>query len=242
MTVHLVGAGPGSADLLTRRAAELLGCADVVVIDRLIDDSVRSLISTSAEVIDVGKRAGQSSTQELINDLLVNLGQRYETVVRLKGGDPFVFGRGYEEIEALRANGIAYEVTPGVTSAFAAPAAAGIPVTHRSVSRGVAVLTGTGADDEHLDFACLARSGLTLVILMGVERRAAIAEQLLAGGLSGATPVAAVSNAWTMNEQVVRTTLECLGGLHVVAPSVLVIGGVAALGADEVLIAVSSVR
>jgi len=235
MTVHLVGAGPGSADLLTRRAAALLEQADVVVIDRLVDASVRALINEGAEVIEVGKSAGQSSTQSLINALLVSLGAKFSCVVRLKGGDPFVFGRGFEELEVLEAAGIAVEVVPGVSSAFSAPAAAGIPVTHRKLSRGIAVLTGTAADEEHLDFTCLARSGLTLVFLMGVERRGAIATQLLRGGLSGDTPAAAVMHAWTSKQRVLRTTLDALGEIDVEAPAVIVIGAVAALSAQELV-------
>ncbi len=242
MTVHLVGAGPGSADLLTRRAATLLAKAEVVVIDRLVDSSVRALINEAAEVIEVGKSPGQSSTQTLINEVLVSLGQRFNCVVRLKGGDPFVFGRGFEELEVLEAAGIAVDVVPGVSSAFSAPAAAGIPVTHRKLSRGIAVLTGTAADEEHLDFTCLARSGLTLVFLMGVERRGAIAAQLLLGGLSANTPVAAVMDAWTAKQCVVRGTLDELHDLKVHAPAVIVIGAVAALQSHELVGALAEVR
>jgi len=242
VTVHLVGAGPGSADLLTRRAAVLLDEADVVVIDRLVDASVRALINRRAEIIEVGKSAGQSSSQALINTLLVQLGETERCVVRLKGGDPFVFGRGFEELEVLAAAGIAVEVVPGVSSALSAPAAAGIPVTHRKLSRGIAVLTGTAADEEHLDFTCLARSGLTLVFLMGVERRRAIARQLLLGGLPATTPVAAVMDAWTKNQRVQRTTLEQLGDTVVTAPAVIVIGAVAALNAQDLIGTLAEVR
>jgi uroporphyrin-III C-methyltransferase len=242
MTVHLVGAGPGSADLLTLRAAALLERADVVVIDRLVDGSVRALINPRAEVIEVGKNAGQSSTQTLINELLVDFGHTLGCVVRLKGGDPFVFGRGFEEVEVLEAAGIAVEVVPGVSSAFAAPAAAGIPVTHRRLSRGIAVLTGTAADEAHLDFTCLASSGLTLVFLMGVERRGAIATQLLRGGLAETTPVAAIMHAWTPRQRVARATLEELGELFVEAPAVIVIGAVAALRTQELIGALAEVQ
>ena len=179
------------------KAARLLAEAEVVVIDRLIDESVLALINPAAEVIDVGKRPGGSSSQELINELLVSLGRRGARVVRLKGGDPFLFGRGYEEALALEAAGLSWEIVPGVSSALAAPAAAGIPVTHRRLARGVLIVTGTGTNDEHLDFARLAASGITLVVLMGVARRATLVAQLLEGGLSGETPVAAISNAWT---------------------------------------------
>ena len=235
MTIALVGAGPGSADLLTMKAARLLAEAEVVVIDRLIDESVLALINPAAEVIDVGKRPGGSSSQELINELLVSLGRRGARVVRLKGGDPFLFGRGYEEALALEAAGLSWEVVPGVSSALAAPAAAGIPVTHRRLARGVLIVTGTGTNDEHLDFARLAASGITLVVLMGVARRATLVAQLLEGGLSGETPVAAISNAWTAQMTVTHGRLEQLGTMEVVSPSVLVIGAVAALGTSAVL-------
>lgn len=136
MTVYLVGAGPGAADLLTLRAARLLTHADVVVFDRLIDPAVLAMASRDAELIDVGKRPGHSNSQDLINALLVALGQSRRSVVRLKGGDSFVFGRGGEEFEALTEAGVSCEVVPGVTSAFAAPAVAGIPVTHRAFRTG----------------------------------------------------------------------------------------------------------
>src|SRR5690606_7300368 len=133
MTVHLVGAGPGDPELLTMRAVRLLGEADVVLHDRLVSDEVLRLARPDAEIIDVGKRPGCSDVQEVMNELLVALGRSGRTIVRLKGGDPFVFGRGGEEVEALSAAGIACEVVPGVSSAFAAPLAAGIPVTHRDL-------------------------------------------------------------------------------------------------------------
>ena len=235
MNVALIGAGPGTADLLTLKAARLLADAEVVVLDRLIDQSVLALINPEAEVIDVGKKPGSSSSQALINELLVTLGRRGAKVVRLKGGDPFVFGRGYEEALALEAAGLAWEVVPGVSSSLAAPAAAGIPVTHRRLARGVLIVTGTGTNDDHLDFARLAASGITLVVLMGVARRAALAEQLLAGGLAPTTPVAAIANAWTASMTVTVGDLQELGAMEVEAPAVLVIGAVAALGTAAVL-------
>ncbi len=235
MTVALIGAGPGTADLLTLKAARLLAEAEVVVVDRLIDESVLALINPAAEVIDVGKKPGGSSSQELINELLVTLGRRGARVVRLKGGDPFVFGRGYEEALALEAAGLSWEVVPGVSSALAAPAAAGIPVTHRAIARGVLIVTGTGTNEDHLDFARLAASGITLVVLMGVARRAALVAQLLEGGLAAETPVAAISNAWTAEMKVTHGRLDDLGSMEILAPAVLVIGAVAALGTSAVL-------
>jgi uroporphyrin-III C-methyltransferase len=145
VTVYLVGAGPGAADLLTVRAARLLGDADVVVRDRLVDESVMGYVNPRAEVIDVGKRPGDSASQSSINELLVDLGARHDVVVRLKGGDPFVFGRGGEELAALHDAGIACDVVPGLSSALAGPLAAGIPVTHRGVSRGVTIVSARAA-------------------------------------------------------------------------------------------------
>jgi uroporphyrin-III C-methyltransferase len=230
VTVHLVGAGPGDPDLLTLRAARLLTAADAVVHDALVSPAVLELVSPRAELIDVGKRAGCANAQELINVLLVRLGRRLECVVRLKGGDPYLFGRGGEEAAALAAAGVAVAVVPGVSSALAAPAAAGIPVTHRDHSPAVTVVTGhrqTGGAEP--DWAALARLGHTVVVLMGVARRSAIAAQLLAGGLPPTTPVAAVSAATTADHQVTRTTLAALGHAEVAAPAVLVIGAVAGL-------------
>lgn len=226
MTVYLVGAGPGDADLLTVRAARILGDADVVVRDRLVDESVMGYVHPGVEVIDVGKTPGGSAQQSAINELLIDLGRRYDTVVRLKGGDPFVFGRGGEEMLALLAAGIACDVVPGLTSALSGPLAAGIPVTHRGVSRGICVVSAKGAFDE-TDFRTLAHADLTLVVLMGVERRATIARQLIEGGLPSGTPVAVVEQAWSGQQRTTRGRLEDLGSFDVRPPAVIVVGGVA---------------
>jgi uroporphyrin-III C-methyltransferase len=233
MSVFLVGAGPGSADLLTVRAARIISTADAVVYDRLISDEVLALAPETAERIDVGKRPGDSHNQALINDLLVSLGQRYNRVVRIKGGDPFVFGRGGEERDALEAAGISVETVPGVTSAFAAPLAAGIPVTHRGVARGVCVITGHTMSDDAVDYAALANDQITLVVLMGVSNRASIASQLIHGGLSASTPVAAIESASTPQQRIVRCQLDDLGDTAISNPAVLVIGAVAARGHDN---------
>jgi len=233
VTVALVGAGPGSAELLTLRAARLLSDADVVVYDRLVDPSVLAMASATAELIDVGKKPGGSHNQALINELLVVLGRRHELVVRLKGGDPFVFGRGGEEIEALHAAGIETEVVPGVTSALSGPSAAGIPVTHRGLSHGVCVVTGHAREGEGVDFRRLANADVTLVILMGVAHRASIARQLLEGGLEASTSIAVVERAWTAEQRTVRSTLGSLGDLEVVNPAVIIVGAVAALDLSE---------
>jgi uroporphyrin-III C-methyltransferase len=229
VSVALVGAGPGSADLLTLRAARLLEEAEVVVHDRLVDPSVLALASPDAELIDVGKRPGGAHNQGLINELLVLLGRRHERVVRLKGGDPYVFGRGGEEVEALREAGIEIEIVPGISSALSAPGAAGIPVTHRGASHGVTVVTGHAREGEGVDFTRLANPSLTLVVLMGVGNRAAIAAELQAGGLAADTPVAVVESAWTQSQRCLRGRLDQLGELEVANPAVLIVGAVAAL-------------
>jgi uroporphyrin-III C-methyltransferase len=229
VTVFLLGAGPGDADLLTLRAARLLASAQAVVHDRLISPDVLALIDPGAARYDVGKMPGDSRSQGDINELLIELGRTNERVVRLKGGDPFVFGRGGEEAEVLVANGIDVEIVPGITSAFAAPLLAGIPVTHRGLSHGVTVVTGSAVTGSTIDFVSLANPDLTLVVLMGVEQRALIAQQLIEGGLAPSTPVAAVEWASTPRERCVRCSLDELGDTHVEAPAVLVIGLAAAL-------------
>ncbi len=228
MTVYLVGAGPGDPWLLTRRGARLLSEADVVLFDRLVHHSVLALAPESAVLIDVGKRPDGpgAAGQEEINRLLVEHGRRSHTVVRLKGGDPFVFGRGGEEAEALTRAGVRWEVVPGVTSAFAVPAAVGIPVTHRGLSSSVTVVTGTG----NVNWELLAKVEGTLVILMGVTNRADIAEALQRGGKAPSTPVAVIERGTTSSQAEVRTTLGELADVTLGSPAVIVVGPVAALG------------
>jgi uroporphyrin-III C-methyltransferase len=227
VSVYLIGAGPGEGDLLTVRAARVLGEADVVVRDRLIDESVMEFVNPLAVIVDVGKTPGDSSSQSRINDLLAELAANHETVVRLKGGDPFVFGRGGEEILALRDVGVSCVVVPGLSSALAGPLAAGIPVTHRGVSRGVTIVSARGARGEVTDFRPLVHAELTLVILMGIERRTEIAAQLMEGGLDAATPVAVVEQAWTGQQRTTRGSLGELGSFDVRPPAIIVVGGVA---------------
>ncbi len=230
MTVSLVGAGPGDPDLLTMKAARLLTEAEIVVHDALVGDGVMALIPDHVERIDVGKRVGRPVPQEMISALLVELGAQGKRVVRLKGGDPFVFGRGGEEALALQAAGVAYDIIPGITSSIAAPAAAGVPVTHRGVSAGFTVVTGHRRPGEpDIDWRSLAKVGTTIVILMGVTHRAAIADELIAGGLPGGTPVAAVRFATTTDEDIVRCDLSELGGAPIESPATIVVGAVAAL-------------
>ncbi len=235
-TVALVGAGPGDPDLLTVRAVRLLAAADVVVHDALVVDGVLALVPATAEVIDVGKRPGRPVPQELISTLLVELARSGRRVVRLKGGDPYVFGRGGEEAQALIEAGVPFEVVPGVTSALAAPAAAGVPVTHRAVSAAFTVVTGhRRAGESDVDWRALAKVGGTVVVLMGVAQRGLIAAELIAGGLDPATPVAAVRSATTREEVVARARLDELGDVDIEPPAVLVIGAVAGLDLRPVL-------
>ena len=236
MTVFLVGAGPGDPGLLTVRGTQVLSEAEVVIHDRLVAPAILGLAPEDALLVDVGKVAGGSSTQATINDLLVSYGRQGGLVVRLKGGDPFVFGRGGEEVDVLEAAGIAWEVVPGVSSAFAAPGAVGIPVTHRNEASSVTVVTGhedpTKATSD-VDWAALAGIKGTLVILMGMAQRRAIADALMAGGMAGATPVAVVRWGTTPDEEQVRTTLDGLADVTLGAPAVIVVGQVAARGRGD---------
>ena len=233
MTVYLVGAGPGDPGLFTRRGAQLMETAEVVVHDRLGTAALLSLAPSNAVMIDVGKAPGRAAmTQDDINSTLVDFGQRYTRVVRLKGGDPFVFGRGGEEAAALAHAGIAYEVVPGVTSAISAAAYAGIPVTHRGVSTHFTVVTGhedpaKGRTDT--DWDALARVGGTLVVLMGAAHIGEIAARLIASGRAPSTPVAAVRWGTTPRQRTIRTTLADAGPARIESPSAIIIGEVAAL-------------
>jgi uroporphyrinogen III methyltransferase/synthase len=233
VTVYLVGAGPGDPGLLTVRGAELLRRAQVVVYDRLASPALLELASENTELVDVGKAPGRvAMSQEEINELLVERGRAGLEVVRLKGGDPFVFGRGGEEAESCRDGGVAFEVVPGITSAIAAPAYAGIPVTHRGLSTSVTIVTGhedpaKGTTDT--DWDALARAGGTIVVLMGAGRVNEIAKALIAGGRDAATPVAAVRWGTRPEQRTVRATLETIDQLGVEAPSAIVVGAVAAL-------------
>ncbi len=229
MTVHLVGAGPGDPGLLTLTAARLLATADAVVHDRLVGTEILELIAPSAERHDVGKRPGSPGpTQAQINELLICLGRRFGRVVRLKGGDPFVFGRGIEEGRACQAAGLEVRVVPGVSSALAAPAAAGISITERGVSSGVCVVTAhQDPASADIDWAALAASGLTITVLMGARRARQVADALIAGGRPGDEPVAVITDATGPGQTQWHGTLDTLGSVPVAAPSVLVIGPVA---------------
>ena len=232
MTVSLVGAGPGDPGLLTVRGAELLRAADIVVHDRLSDSSLLDLAPPGAQRIAVGKSPrGPSTSQDDINALLVEKGRAGLAVVRLKGGDPFVFGRGGEEAAALAAAGVEFEVVPGISSAVAVPAYAGVPVTHRGIATSFTVVTGTGAPwaSSETDWEAVARVGGTIVILMGVATRDVIAARLMTGGLPGTTPVVVTRWGTRAQQRTVRTTLAALGQAEVEAPAVIVVGEVAGL-------------
>jgi uroporphyrinogen III methyltransferase/synthase len=240
VTVYLVGAGSGDPGLLTVRAQELIGVADVVVYDRLIPDGVLDGARPDAMLIFAGKAAGATTMpQEEINRLLVEHGGAGKAVVRLKGGDPFVFGRGGEEAEALRGAGVPFEVVPGVTAGVAAAAYAGIPVTHRSTASAVAFVTGhedPGKPQSSLDWHALARFPGTLVFYMGVRRLAAIADQLLQSGRNQDEPAAMIERGTMPTQRVQRATLATIAASAEAAgmrsPAVAVFGEVAALG-DE---------
>jgi len=232
VTVYLVGAGPGDPGLITRRGAEVLGRADVVLYDRLVDPRLLELAPARAQRVDVGKRPGEPRLQDEVNALVVQHARSSKVVVRLKGGDPFVFGRGGEEAEALLAAGIDFEVVPGVSSAVAAPAAVGVPVTHRGLSSSVTVVTGHVGDRAApgaVDWESLGRAGGTLVVLMGMAARAEIARRLVDAGRSPDTPVVVVHRGTTPTQASVRTTLAGLAGVELGPPCTIVIGAVAAL-------------
>jgi uroporphyrin-III C-methyltransferase len=233
-TVYLVGAGPGDPELMTLRAVRLLQTADVVIHDRLIPREALDWCRTDARLIDVGKYPDHHRiSQDEINQLLVEHALRGAIVVRLKGGDPFVFGRGQEEIEHCRLAGITCVVVPGVSSCIAAPAAAGIPVTTRGIARSFAVVTGQTDPqlEKDIDFSALACVD-TIVLLMGHKNLANIADALMAAGRAPATPAAAIENATLPDQRVVTGTLETLAeavraaGLS--SPMVSIIGEVAA--------------
>ena len=228
MTVYLVGAGPGDPGLITVRGSEVLSRAEVVVHDRLADASLLDLAPPGCRRVDVGKAPGGPVDQEEINNLLVEEGRAGRCVVRLKGGDPFVFGRGGEEASALMEAGIPFEIVPGITSAVAVPAYAGTPVTHRGLATSFTVVTGHSrhAVDRDTNWDALARVGGTIVVLMGVAHRAEIAGKLIAGGLDPATPVLAVRWGTRPEQRSVRVRLDELADTPLEPPVTMVIGDV----------------
>jgi uroporphyrin-III C-methyltransferase/precorrin-2 dehydrogenase/sirohydrochlorin ferrochelatase len=238
--VALVGGGPGDPDLITVRGRRLLAQADVVVADRLAPGALLEELAPSVEVVDAAKIPyGRAASQDAINELLVSHARAGRFVVRLKGGDPFVFGRGFEEVQACAAAGVPVTVVPGVTSAFAVPAVADVPVTHRGVAHEVVVVSGhvpPGDPSSLVDWTALAALRGTLVLLMAVERIGLFASALVDGGRPGATPVAVVQEGTTRGQRVLRSTLDKVAD-DVVAqgirpPAVIVVGPVAGLAAE----------
>lgn len=233
--VHLVGAGPGDPDLLTVKAARLLQTADVLVYDRLVAPEILDLVPAGATRIYVGKATGRHHMrQDEINDLLVRVARPGRTVVRLKGGDPFIFGRGCEEVEHLARHGVGVEVVPGITSASGCAAYAGIPLTHRGYATGVRFVTGhccTG-DELALNWAGLADPDTTLVVYMGLANIGRIAARLIEAGLAATTPVAVIANGTTPSQRVCRASLsdvaETVEASGIEPPAVIVIGRVVA--------------
>ncbi|MGI9316122.1 MAG: uroporphyrinogen-III C-methyltransferase [bacterium] len=237
--VYLVGAGPGDPDLLTVRALRLLSSADVVVYDRLIRREILDLVPVGVTRIAVGKYSGYHSVcQDETNKMLVALARSNRSVVRLKGGDPFVFGRGGEEALHLRHSCIVFEVVPGITAAVACSAYAGIPLTHRGVSKGFRVVTGHLQENGtlDLDWRSMVDPECTLVIYMGLGSLSHVTRQLCAAGLGADTPAAAIQDGTTSGQKAVYGTLDSLSDLvkqHALKPpSLIVIGHSAALGAE----------
>ena len=236
--VWLVGAGPGDPELLTLKALRLLQSADVVVHDRLIPQAILDLAGARARLIDVGKRKSHHTLpQDDINQLLVALAREGLTVVRLKGGDPFLFGRGGEELQELRAAGVEARVVPGVTAALAAAADAGAALTHRGLAQAAVFVTGHAASggEPDLDWAALARANQTVVVYMGLSTAPVIAARLITAGRAISTPAMIVENASLPGERRLITTLGALGeaaqGLD--GPALLIIGEVVSLAAAQ---------
>lgn len=230
--VYLVGAGPGDPELLTLKALRVLRTAEAVLHDDLVAPEILSLIPPTAQVHDVGKRCGTKKIrQEEINFLMVELAASGKQVVRLKSGDPLVFGRAGEEIESLRRADIPYEIVPGVTSALGAAAAAGIPLTHRRKSSALVFITAHQASDsDALEWTKLVGSGATLVIYMPGQNYAALVRELTSAGLASETPCAVISRATTRYQQVHRTTIaELYRAPRLASPTLLIVGQVVSL-------------
>ncbi|AXB43060.1 uroporphyrinogen-III C-methyltransferase [Amycolatopsis albispora] len=236
--VALVGGGPGDPELITVRGRRLLARADVVVVDRLGPRELLDELAPEVEVIDAAKIPyGRAASQDVINSTLIEQAKAGKFVVRLKGGDPYVFGRGFEEVLACADAGIPVTVVPGITSAFAVPAVAGVPVTHRGVTHEVVVVSGhvpPGHPQSLTDWSALARLRGTIVLMMGVERLAKFAGALLDGGRPGDTPVAIIEDGTMRTQRVLRSTLDSVAGVAAEAgvrpPAIIVIGPVAGLG------------
>ena len=233
--VYLVGAGPGDPDLLTFRALRLMQQADVVLYDRLIGDGILEMVRHEAERIYVGKMKNEHALpQEDISDMLVRLAKEGKRVLRLKGGDPFTFGRGGEEIQKLSEHGISFQVVPGITSANGASAYAGIPLTHRDHAQSCVFVTGHLKDGKaHLDWHQLIQPNQTIAIYMGLSGLPLIAEALVQHGAQQDTPVAVIANATRANQQVVTGTLMNIAArteqANIPSPAMIIVGTVVSL-------------
>ena len=230
--VYLVGAGPGDPELITSKGRRALEAADCVLYDHLANEALLDLAPAHAERLYVGKKKSlHAFTQDEICAMLIDRARRGLTVVRLKGGDPFIFGRGGEEAETLRAAGIDCEIVNGITSGLAAATSAGVPLTHRAHSRGVIFVTAHTAAGDAPDWRALAASGMTLVVYMGVSRCEDLQASLIGGGLAPSTPVAVVQDATLARERQMRTTLSHLAAdiaaNEIESPAIMVIGEVA---------------
>lgn len=235
--VYLVGAGPGDPDLITRKGWRLIQAADVVIYDRLIPAELLDETRLDAVLINAGKAPQKHRlNQDDINQAIIDHALAGRSVVRLKGGDPFVFGRGSEEALACRSAGIDFEIVPGISSSYAVPAYAGIPLTHRNVSRSFTVITGHTAPDDPdnaIDYCALVRSGGTLVMLMGVKQLAAITAELISAGLSPETPAAIIEWGTTVHQRTITGTVATLAeqaaAIDIQPPATVVIGEVVRL-------------
>ena len=224
--VYLIGAGPGDPQLMTLKGARALGRADVVLVDALVNRGCLAHARPDARIVEVGKRAGAGTSQAFIEKVMVQTARNGGTVARLKGGDPFIFGRGGEELRALLDAGIEVEVVPGITAGIGVPAALGIPLTHRDLAHGVSFVTGHGAD---VDWQALVRSRTTLVIYMGLRNLQKIVAELAAAGMDLRTPACVVENGTLGSQRQVITRLGALSSAGFRGPALIVIGAVVGL-------------
>jgi uroporphyrin-III C-methyltransferase len=235
--VMLIGAGPGDAELITLKAVRALGRADVVLVDDLVNREILQHAS-QARILEVGKRSGRKPmTQNFINRMMISLAQQGQYVVRLKGGDPFVFGRGGEEMLALRMAGVEVGIIPGITSGTAVPASIGIPITHRQYTHGVTFVTGHTGDGSALNWRALVEGGTTLVIYMGLKKLPEIVKGLLDARLSGDTPAAVIGQGTLPEQKQVVTNIANLPFAvkqhDITGPALIVVGEVASLASFE---------
>jgi uroporphyrin-III C-methyltransferase/precorrin-2 dehydrogenase/sirohydrochlorin ferrochelatase len=242
--VYLIGAGPGDPDLLTLRALQLLQQADVILYDRLVSEAVLARARRDARRIFVGKESGERGQQERIHALLIELTARGQRVARLKGGDPFVFGRGGEEIEVLKRHGIPFTVVPGITAALGAAASSGLPLTHRRLAQSVTFITGHEGEAAARDWHYFADPAHTVVFYMGVAQLEAILRRLRSAGAHASHPVAIIERATLPEQRVLRGTLADIGEVaqraQVAPPALLVVGAVAALAGTDDLSALAA--